>query len=178
MHPTWTSSGDEDEAYTEVLSTQPYHLALTTPHTQTKPRRAKRRKTNTGKAAAAKHRATRASTSLSGLLDALQHGLSIRLHTAPASDSEAARHETASQGENVNLYDGFESTMEGLLPEYLEARQVLWAQAAEVTLPVRLMSAYARYHIPTGSRDCRCLCSRMCFGGGFFFRSVRTTARV
>ncbi|KAG8220760.1 hypothetical protein J3R82DRAFT_2189 [Butyriboletus roseoflavus] len=88
---------------------------------QTKPRRAKRRKTNTRKAAAAAgHRATRASTSLSVLLDVLQHGL-----TAP----EAA-YETGNQSEN----DGFESTMEGLLPEYLEARQALWVQSSDVTL--------------------------------------------
>ena len=95
---------------------------------QAKPRRVKRRKTNIGKAAAAAgHHATRASTSLSGLLDVLQHGLTA--HTVP----EMA-HETGNQGEN----DGFESTMEGLLPEYLEARQSLWAQSSDVTLSVRL----------------------------------------
>ncbi|KAH0836479.1 hypothetical protein J3R83DRAFT_8088 [Lanmaoa asiatica] len=102
MNPSWTPSDDQDEPYSE-----------------TKPRRAKRRRTNTGKVAAARHRATRASTSLSGLLDVLQHGLT--LHTAP---------ESGNQSEN----DGFESMMEGLLPEYLEAREALWAQASDITL--------------------------------------------
>jgi len=45
---------------------------------ETKPRRAKCRKTNTWKAAVARNRVTRAPTSLSALLDVFQHGLTHR----------------------------------------------------------------------------------------------------
>ena len=105
---------------------------------QAKPHRAKRRKTNTGKAAAA-NRVTRASTSLSVLLDLFQHGLTI--HTAPSRENvndhglESSRNEIENQAEN----DGFESTIDALLPEYLEARQLLWAQSSAIPLPVCLL---------------------------------------
>ena len=105
---------------------------------QAKPHRAKRRKTNTGKAAAA-NRVTRASTSLSVLFDLFQHGLTI--HTAPSRENvndnelESSRNEIENQAEN----DGFESTIDALLPEYLEARQLLWAQSSAIPLPVCLL---------------------------------------
>ena len=98
------------------------------PRSQAKPRRAKRRKTNTGKAAAAGNRITRASTSLSALLDVFQHGPTIR--TARDTDTD---------NENQSESDGFEATMEGLLPECLEARQGLWAQSSDIALPVRFI---------------------------------------
>ena len=107
---------------------------------QAKPHRAKRRKTNTGKAAAAANRGvTRASTSLSVLFDLFQHGLTI--HTAPSRENvndnelESSRNEIENQAEN----DGFESTIDALLPEYLEARQLLWAQSSAIPLPVCLL---------------------------------------
>ena len=96
------------------------------PRSQAKPRRAKRRKTN--KAAAAGNRITRASTSLSALLDVFQHGPTIR--TARETDTD---------NENQSESDGFEATMEGLLPECLEARQGLWAQSSDIALPVRFI---------------------------------------
>ena len=114
---------------------------LTTSFLQAKPRRVKRRKTNAGKAAAAaRNRVTRASTTLSALFDVFQHNLTIR--TAPEAGDDAAiestRNENEDQSQSQGGNDGFESTMEGLLPEYLEARRVLWAQSSDVTLPVRL----------------------------------------
>lgn len=48
--------------------------------------------------------------------------------------------ETDTEGQTQSENDGFDSTMEGLLPEYLEARQVLWTQDSAMTLPVRLPS--------------------------------------
>ncbi|KAG6374788.1 hypothetical protein JVT61DRAFT_4166 [Boletus reticuloceps] len=128
---SWTPDDDDDDddkAYTEA-----------------KPRRAKRRKTNTSKATATDavaNRVARASTSLTSLLDVFQHGLTTRASQETGDDgNDGSKNEgenekgDQNQNQNQNENDGFESTMEGLLPEYLEVRQVLWAQSSGVALP-------------------------------------------
>jgi hypothetical protein len=151
---TWDD--DDDEAYTEVLRVHPSSIICRSPRSQVKPHRAKRRKTNPGKAAAAENRLTRASTSLSALLDLFQHGLTIRTARETESDSVI---ESRNESENQSESDGFESTMEGLLPEYRETRQLLWAQPSDIALPVRLLRRYHR-------AGCSCSCSAFGVGSG------------
>jgi len=158
----------EEEVYIEVFRFvlfQTHHICRSR-CSQTKPRRAKRRKTNTGKAAAAGNRVsgvTRASTSFSALLDIFQHGLTLRTARGTGNDN---RTEGRSENRDKSESDGFEATMEGLLPEYLEARQGLWAQSSDVALFVRLLCEFPRAW---------CLRSWSCFA---FVRYVRMTTRV
>ena len=100
-----------------------------------KPRRPKRRKTNAGTTVAPKNqnRTTRTSTSIAALLDLFQQGLTIR--TAP--ETEHGDHAERKIEDEHPGGNGFEATMEGFLPEYLEARHALWAQSSSTTLSVR-----------------------------------------
>ena len=81
---------------------------------QRKQSRSKRRKGNTGKPIAS--RVTRATASLSDLLDAFQFGIQIE----PSSD-------------DIHQKDGrpFESVIEDLLPEYTQARHNTWVQTCD-----------------------------------------------
>ncbi|KAF9244146.1 hypothetical protein BU15DRAFT_71710 [Melanogaster broomeanus] len=94
----WDPSEDGDDTYSE--------------HKQP---RAKRRKANTGRTTSTGYRVTRASASLSGLLDA--------------------------EGES----ESFDSTIEQLLPEYLEARYATWAQTCDIGDSGGLIRPLSRY---------------------------------
>ncbi|KIJ65214.1 hypothetical protein HYDPIDRAFT_27934 [Hydnomerulius pinastri MD-312] len=111
----WDPSEDEDETYSETHHKQP---------------RTKRRKANTGKAITPGHRVTRASASLSGLLDVFQYGMQIHASLADTTDGDS---------------DSFESTIEGLLPEYLEARHTAWAQTSDIGDSGKVIRALSRY---------------------------------
>ncbi|KAF9219705.1 hypothetical protein BS17DRAFT_372672 [Gyrodon lividus] len=107
----WGPSEDEDEAYSEQ------------PHV-------KRRKANSGRMSSTGHRVTRASASLSGLLNVFQCGL--RIGASPGDTTE---------GESQS----FDSTIEVLLPEYLEARHVAWAQACDLGKSGELIRPLSRF---------------------------------
>ncbi|KAF8836824.1 hypothetical protein BDN67DRAFT_262320, partial [Paxillus ammoniavirescens] len=107
----WDPSEDEDETYSELP-------------------RAKRRKANTGRTASSVHRVTRASASLSELLDIFQYGPQI-----------GASPDNTTEGEGGS----FDSIIEDLLPEYLEARYVSSAQACDIGESGELIRPLSRY---------------------------------
>ncbi|KAL4066130.1 hypothetical protein J3A83DRAFT_4360385 [Scleroderma citrinum] len=109
----WHLSEDEDETYSER-----------------KQSRAKRRKGNTGKPVAAGHRITRATASLSELLDAFQFGIQLE---SPSDDADQK--------------DGssFESVIEVLFPECMEARHDAWAQTCETVDSGEVIRPLSRY---------------------------------
>ncbi|KIK97351.1 hypothetical protein PAXRUDRAFT_232092 [Paxillus rubicundulus Ve08.2h10] len=109
----WDPSEDEDETYSEHK--QPC---------------AKRRKANSGRTASSVHRVTRASASLSGLLDVFQYGSQI-----------GANLDDTTKGEG----ESFDSIIEDLLPEYLEARYVTLAQACDIGESGELIRPLSRY---------------------------------
>jgi len=137
------------EVFRSVLS-QPHHICRSQCF-QTKPSRAKRRKTNT-KAAAAGNRvplcAPRPLSTQSG-----------PLHGTRDWKQRPNRGEEREQGSERERW-------EGLLPEYLEARQGLWARSTDVALFVRLLCQCPWV---------RCLHSHSCFA---FVRYVRMTTRA
>ncbi|KAH7885772.1 hypothetical protein F5I97DRAFT_1150829 [Phlebopus sp. FC_14] len=101
-----------------------------TTYSERKQPRPKRRKTNTGKAVTTEHRVTRASTSLTGLLDAFEYGIAIG-----ASSNQAAEDDD----------DSFEATIKSLLPEYLETRYVSWAQNCDTGQSGEVIRPLSRY---------------------------------
>ncbi|KIM59706.1 hypothetical protein SCLCIDRAFT_125662 [Scleroderma citrinum Foug A] len=109
----WRFSEDEDETYSERK--QP---------------RAKRRKGNTGKPITASHRITRATASLSDLLDAFQFGIQL----GPSYD-------------DTDQKDGrfFESVIEDLLPEFSQARYNTWVQTCSTGESGEVIRPLSRY---------------------------------
>ncbi|KIJ20569.1 hypothetical protein PAXINDRAFT_152440 [Paxillus involutus ATCC 200175] len=109
----WDPSEDEDETYSEH-----------------KLPRAKRRKANSGRTASSVHRVTRASASLSELLDVFQYGPQIGVSLDDTTEGEG---------------DSFDSIIEDLLPEYLEARYVTLAQACDIGESGEVIRPLSRY---------------------------------
>ncbi|KAI6014052.1 hypothetical protein BKA83DRAFT_14904 [Pisolithus microcarpus] len=91
--------------------------------------RVKRRKTNAGRPIATGHRSTRATASLSGILDAFQRGFQL----GSTSDEETRDNEC------------FDTVVESLLPEYLQTRHDTWAQRCDINESGEAIRPLSRY---------------------------------
>ncbi|KAI6110805.1 hypothetical protein EV401DRAFT_1890933 [Pisolithus croceorrhizus] len=91
--------------------------------------RVKRRKTNAGRPIATGHRSTRATASLTGILDAFQYGIQL----GSTSDEETRDDEC------------FDTVVESLLPEYLQTRHDAWARRCDINESGEAIRPLSRY---------------------------------
>ncbi|KAG6333042.1 hypothetical protein ID866_6050 [Astraeus odoratus] len=119
---------EEEEAFSEVTNTATLHATNSSYVQRRKQPRTKRRKANSGKPIVA-GRVTRATASLSELLDAFQYGV----HIGAISDSG-----------NGND-DSFESVIEILLPDFMQARHDSWGGLCDIGESGELVRPLSRF---------------------------------